>query len=91
MSTKRIFVSYKRNTDLDQPLAERLVLGLRAAGHEVFIDQSMVVGEDWVRRIQAELAAADHLLLLLSAHSIESQMVIKEVRMARAEQERSGG
>lgn len=86
---KRIFISYKRNTELDQPLAERLFGALREAGHDPFIDQSIAVGEDWARRIQKEVARADFLLLLLSESSVQSGMVVEEVRMANAQFEHS--
>lgn len=90
MTRQRIFISYKRNTELDQPLAERLLARLHALGHDVFLDQTMVVGENWVKRIQQELAAADFLVLLLSEHSVQSQMVAEEVRMAVEQRKRSG-
>lgn len=78
----RIFISYKRDTTLDQPLARRLFEALGRAGHQVFLDTEIRIGEDWVRRIEQEIAAADFMILLISAQSIESQMVAEEVRMA---------
>jgi hypothetical protein len=90
MAGKRIFISYKRNTELDHPLAERLLVRLEQHGHSVFLDQTMAVGENWVRRIQHEVAAADFLVLLLSEHSVQSAMVVEEVRMAQEQRRRSG-
>lgn len=90
MAGKRIFISYKRNTDNDHPLAERLLVRLREHGHDAFLDQTMLVGEDWVKRIRQEVEAADFLVLLLSEHSIQSSMVVEEVRMA-VEQRRLNG
>jgi len=55
MSRSRIFVSYKRDAAHDQPLADRLQAELSRHGHRVFIDRSMEVGEDWVKRIQHEV------------------------------------
>ncbi len=90
MGGKRIFISYKRNTEFDQPLAQRVHAALAEQGHQVFIDQGMSVGENWVKRIQAEVAAADFLVLFLSEHSVQSQMVAEEVRMAVEQRQRSG-
>lgn len=90
MAGKRIFISYKRNTDSDHPLAERLLARLREHGHDAFLDQTMLVGKDWVKRIRQEVEAADFLVLLLSEHSIQSSMVVEEVRMA-VEQRRLSG
>lgn len=90
MVSKKIFISYKRNTEFDQPLAQRVHAVLAGQGHQVFIDQGMAVGENWVKRIQAEVAAADFLVLFLSEQSVQSQMVVEEVRMAVEQRQRSG-
>jgi len=90
MAAPRIFISYKRHTELDHPLAERLLARLRGLGYEVFLDQTMAVGENWVKRIQAEVVAADFLVLLLSEQSVQSAMVVEEVRMAVEQRRRSG-
>ena len=84
-----VFISYKRHTEDDQPLAELLAQSLQAR-HRVFIDQTMRVGEDWVHRIKAEVEGADFLILLLSAQSIQSQMVVEEVRMADVARRQGG-
>jgi hypothetical protein len=88
--SKRIFISYKRNTALDQPLAKRLHEALCRAGHDVFMDVEILLGEDWVMRIQHEVETADFLILLLSEQSIESQMVAEEVRLAERARKASG-
>jgi hypothetical protein len=77
----RIFISYKRDTQMDEPLALHLyeVLGQQ---HEVFIDQQMVVGMEWRERIQAELEACDFLVPLLSEESVHSEMVEYEISAA---------
>jgi len=84
-AARRVFISYKRNTDPDQPLADHLREKLTAAGHAVFVDRwSIELGEIWNRRITAELEAADFLVLLLSEESVQSSMVVEEVRVAEA-------
>ncbi|MCB0186438.1 MAG: toll/interleukin-1 receptor domain-containing protein, partial [Caldilineaceae bacterium] len=47
----RIFISYKRNTGLDEPLALRLQTALDAAGHHIYIDQKITVGVEWAQEI----------------------------------------
>ena len=42
----------------------------------------MLVGTRWAQRIEAELKAADVLIVLLSAHSVHSEMVEHEVELA---------
>ena len=85
----KIFISYKRHTDDDQPLAKLLARSLQAR-HQVFIDQTMLVGEDWVHRIKAEVEQADFVVLLLSEQSIQSQMVVEEARMADEARQHGG-
>lgn len=65
-----IFISYKRGTELDEPLAGELYRRLVAAGHRVFRDQdSLIVGQPWAKAIQAHLESCDYLVLLLSVAS----------------------
>ena len=77
----KVFISYKRNAEPDQSLALRLYEALREH-HDVFIDQMIPVGTDWPKRIQAELETCDFLIPLLSEHSVHSEMVEAEIRMA---------
>ena len=62
--------------------AEFLHEGLKAAGHEVFIDRVMTVGTDWVKEIDSHIASCDVMVVLLSESSMNSQMVQGEVRKA---------
>lgn len=63
---------------------------LQADGHTVFIDQDMRSGEKWLDRIDAELRAADFLIVLLSAKAGESEMVRSEVQQAFAYRKTQG-
>ncbi len=85
-----MFISYKRDVQPDAALAQRLYRALTQAGHRVFIDQTMLVGEDWVKRIRQEVEGADSLILLLSEVSVQSQMVAEEVRIAEARRKETG-
>jgi hypothetical protein len=85
----RIFISYKRGVSPDEPLAMALYEHLRGS-HDVFIDQAMAVGTPWAERIDRELRQADVLLLLLSAESVSSEMVVGEVETAQRLQKHQG-
>jgi hypothetical protein len=85
----RIFISYKRGVSPDEPLAMALYEQLRGS-HEVFFDQAMAVGTPWAERIDRELRQADVLLLLLSAESVSSEMVVGEVETAQRLQKHQG-
>lgn len=87
---KRIFISYKRNATPDEPLAMLLVEALRAK-HDVFIDQAMPIGADWVKRIDSELRRADFLITLLSEAAIHSEMLKGEIETAHRVASLQGG
>jgi hypothetical protein len=85
----RIFISYKR-CDPDQTIAAEVYRAL-SQQHEVFIDQTMLVGTPWAQRIEDELRRADFLITFLSEHSIASEMVLGEIETAhRLAKERNG-
>jgi hypothetical protein len=77
----RVFISY-RHANPDQKLALDIFEALRQR-YNVFIDQEILVGMDWARRINAELEQADFFVVLLSEQSILSEMVIGELDFVR--------
>ncbi|MBD2232106.1 AAA-like domain-containing protein [Phormidium tenue] len=77
----RIFLSYKRGVEPDEPVALDIYAAL-SSQHQVFIDQAMVVGTPWVEAIKREIAQADVLIVLLSATSLQSEMVQQEIELA---------
>ena len=50
--------------------------------HDVFIDQTMVVGTPWAERIEQELRQSDFLISFLTSTSIGSEMVRGEIETA---------
>ncbi len=52
--------------------------------------ESIRLGEDWTSRIDAELAACEYFLVLLSARSAVSEMVTEEVRRAKQLRDQTG-
>ena len=86
----RYFVSYSRSSPEDEGLADALRAGLESAGHEVFIDRGMRIGTDWVAEIEGRIDWCDFLVVLLSERSIQSEMVLGEVRMAHRKRRQDG-
>jgi len=87
----RIFLSYKRNVEPDQPLALKVMQSLSSQGHDVFIDQVLTVGQEWAREIEQQVRQADYLVVFLSAASSHSEMVKGEIEIARDQAAKSGG
>jgi hypothetical protein len=87
----RIFISYKRNVEPDHSLAGRIFETLQQQGHSVFIDRTMIVGQQWAMEIEAKVRNSDFLIVLLTAASSRSEMVRGEVEIARDEAAKSPG
>lgn len=78
---KKIFISYKRNVEPDEPVALELFSTL-SKEHDVFIDLKMMVGTKWSREIQENLLNSDFFISLISENSVKSDMVSTEIQMA---------
>jgi class 3 adenylate cyclase len=79
----RVYLSYREQVP-DVKLAHQLNAAMTAAGHSVFMaGESAHFSSHWAQRIETELQECDYFLLLLSAQSAGSEMIIEEVRRAR--------
>ena len=77
------FFSYSRN---DSEFAVRLARDLKAGGRDVWLDQvDILPGQQWDRAIEDALTASTHMLVILSAASVESPNVMDEVSFALEE------
>lgn len=77
----KIFISYKRNIEPDTPVATAVYEELQKE-HDVFIDNTILVGEKWAQRIQREIKDSDYLITFLSEQSVNSEMMIAEIEEA---------
>jgi len=76
----QVFVSYT-HVSPDRDLAEKLFRSLAANGLDAFMDTKIGLGQNWVEQIDVQLRRSTHLVVLLSARSIKSDMVRREVAM----------
>lgn len=74
-----IFLSYARE---DQALAERLAAALEDAGKSVWWDRHIKGGAEFSKDIEEQLAAAQHVVVLWSPHSVQSRWVRDEASEA---------
>jgi hypothetical protein len=77
----RIFISYKRGVAPDEAVAMEVFQAL-SPFHDVFIDQTMLVGTRWAEQIEQELRRSDFLISFLTANSVSSEMVRGEIETA---------
>ncbi|MDM8531962.1 AAA-like domain-containing protein [Anaerolineales bacterium HSG25] len=90
-STARVFISYKRDVEPDEPIALQVFSTLNQE-HYCFIDQQMLVGTHWAECLKQEIQQADFLVIFLSERSIHSEMILSEVETAyRLAKERGTG
>jgi hypothetical protein len=78
-----VFLSYKRNAEPDGTVAQEIVASLSAAGHQVFIDRHLLIGQEWAEEIQRQVRESDYLIVLLTPDSSRSEMVRGEIDIAR--------
>jgi AAA-like domain/TIR domain len=90
-AARTFFLSYARGDPDDEALAKALFTALRGKGHDVFLDVAMKPGTKWAEEIPQRLAACDVFIVLLSANSVHSEMVLEEVRLAREQRKARGG
>jgi hypothetical protein len=80
----KAFISYKHDATPDVRLADHFVQYLTQQGHEVFIDKQIPLGENWSTVIGQKIEESNFLIVLLSEHSVASEMVIQEVSIAHS-------
>ena len=80
--TARVFRSYKRNVETDSALADEVVAALSAAGHAIFVDKQLRVGQDSAAEIDRRVRQSDYLIVLLTAESVMSEMVRGEIEIS---------
>ena len=77
--SNHIFISYSKK---DSQFAHKLADDLNAAGHKIWIDRSLQVGDDWEKTIEQELENAQEVIVILSKNSIASKWVQHEGSIA---------
>ncbi len=89
MSQPNIFISHTTQDNRDDALAKYLAKGLQALGANVLIaPDDIPAGSEWEQRLEtAILEECSHFLVILSAASIVSKWVLKEIEWAQERKE----
>ncbi len=86
-----VVLLYKRKAQPDEQVLSLLEGQLRNAGCKVFVDRHLAVGMEWAREIEHRVKNAAAVIVLLSALSIQSEMLSYEIQIAQeASQKRDG-
>ena len=78
----RVALLYRRSVQPDEHVLSVLESGLRAAGHHVFIDRHLKVGDEWALEIKRQVQQSDAIIPLLSRESVKSEMLAVELQDA---------
>ncbi len=81
---------YKRNSPADEQVLRLLEEELRRNGYPVFVDRHLQVGMEWAREIERRVSSAYAVVVLLSALSVNSEMLAHEVQIAHETAQKTG-
>jgi hypothetical protein len=86
----RVVILYKRNAQPDGHVLLVLEKELSTRGYHVFIDRHMTVGIQWAKEIEHQIRSAEAVIPLLSAESVQSEMMAYELKIAQETMNRKG-
>src|SRR5580658_584501 len=81
---------YKRNAEPDEKVLRLLEEQLTSRGYPVFVDRHLQVGMEWAREIEHRVSNAFAVIVLLSAKSVNSEMLAYEVQIANGSAQKNG-
>jgi AAA-like domain/TIR domain len=76
----KVFISYTGHAKQDADMAAYFADYLSARKHDIFIQTKIAPGRSWPEVVDTNLREADYLVVLISGQSVQSDMVIEEVR-----------
>lgn len=85
----KVFVAYRHGSP-EEPLLEALRTAIRSERHEPLADRDLVPGEVWTERLVNMLDEADVFVPILTERSVESPVLLQELRLAYRRRRRTG-
>jgi len=86
-----VVIAYKPGAQPDEQLVAVLDKELTSSGHQVFVDRQKKVGLEWPHEIERRVRQADVVIPLLSAQSVQSEILAWELQTAHDEAQKRGG
>jgi hypothetical protein len=87
----RIALLYKRHVRLDEELMNWLEKEFSKGGHKVFVDRHLGIGVEWAKELDRRIREADAVIPLISAASVQSEMLAGELQIAQDEAQKRQG
>jgi hypothetical protein len=90
-NAQQVCLLHKANAQPDQHLLELLQSELSKHGCDVFLDKHLATGVEWARQIEDRIRRSNAVIVLLSAASVQSEVLACELEIAhQAGQEQPG-
>jgi serine/threonine protein kinase len=87
----RLTLLYKRHAQPDEQLLLWLEDEFTRHGHQVFVDRHLAIGVEWAKEVESQVRLSDAVVLLLSAASVQSEMLAYEIQIAQDEAQKRQG
>ncbi len=81
----RVALLYKRHVKKDEAVLKHLEDAFTARGYQVFVDRNLTIGVEWATELDRRIRESDAVIPLLSAASIQSEMLTTELQIAHDE------
>jgi class 3 adenylate cyclase len=85
-----VAILYKRNAEPDEKVLKLLEEQLKKLGYPIFVDRHLQVGMEWAREIERRVSNAYAVVVLLSAASVNSEMLAHELQIANTSAQKTG-
>jgi DNA-binding winged helix-turn-helix (wHTH) protein len=90
-AVEQVVLLYMRHVQPDAQVLAHLERQLIAHGYCVFIDRHLTIGVEWAKEIEQHIRSAAAVIPLLSATSVQSEMLAYEVEIAHEAAQRQEG
>jgi class 3 adenylate cyclase len=91
IAAQRVVILYKRGVEPDEALLHAMETHLNASGFKVFVDRHLSIGVAWAKEIESQIRGADAVIPLISAASVQSEMLAYEIEVAHEAAQRQNG
>ena len=86
----KVVFLHKKGSPEDEALLRSLEGRIASEGFQVFVDRNQSMGVDWAREIEDRIRTADAIVPLLSANSLQSEMLVFQVEHAHEAAQQKG-
>jgi hypothetical protein len=87
----RLALLYKRHARTDEALLKWLESAFVTRGYDVFVDRQLGIGVEWAKELDRRIRESDAVIPLISAASVQSEMLATELQIANDEAQKRHG